>query len=177
MLAKSGTLARRTIAATPRPTQRASHTLAGRLAPIPAFATTRVMAAMMAPAALFRIVVCRPDSFPPLWKKAPHAMKAAQMANAPPSGPRKSHVAMAPNTPRLIAKAVFKDISPPLLHESGWTSALPADHRLYRAKACFWIIRFGFRTNHNRNKSHLESTFHIFAQISRACRRVFRETP
>src|SRR4029078_3715308 len=42
-------------------------------------------------------------------------MKAAQIASMPPSGPRKSHVATAPSTPRLIASAVLVDIPPPFL--------------------------------------------------------------
>jgi hypothetical protein len=68
-------------------------------------------------------------------------MKAAQIASMPPSGPRKSQVATAPRTPRLIAKAVFKDISPPF---AGWRAGgcprLPAVHRLYGAEAYFYAI-------------------------------------
>ena len=41
---------------------------------------------------------------------SPQAMKAAQIASIPPSGPRKSHVAMPPSTPTLIARAEFVDI-------------------------------------------------------------------
>src|SRR5512143_432815 len=72
---------------------------------------------MMAPAALQRVADCRPCSLPPQWKKQPQAMNAAQIASAPPSGPRKSQVAMAPRTPTLIASAVFEDISSPSLVE------------------------------------------------------------
>src|SRR5665809_103540 len=94
---------------------------------------------MTAPAAVPRIVDCRPPSLPPEWKKHPQAMKAAQMASAPPSGPRKSHVAMAPSTPRLIASAVFKDTSPPLLRERADAPLVPAVHRLDEQKPILFV--------------------------------------
>src|SRR5688572_32993662 len=119
MTAKSGTLARSTITATPTPTQIAGQTAAGRLAPMAAPAATSVIPAMIAPAALLRTADCRPCSLPPQWKKQPQAIKAAQIASAPPNGPRKSHVAMAPSTPTLIARAVFEDISPPFSARAG----------------------------------------------------------
>src|SRR5262245_1791228 len=118
------------MAATPTPTQRAAQTAVGRLAPNPAFAAMSVIPAMMAPAAVPRMVDCKPASLPPEWKKQAQAMKAAQMASAPPSGPRKSHVATAPKTPKLIARAVFEDISPPLLRGAGGCAEMPAVHRL-----------------------------------------------
>src|SRR6185312_4933936 len=112
--ANIGILASRTMAATPTPTQIPAQTGRPSLSAIPVLvATTRVIPAMMAPAALLRIDDCRPCSLPPQWKKQPQAMNSAQMASAPPSGPRKSHVAIAPRTPTLIARAVFEDILPP----------------------------------------------------------------
>src|ERR1700730_13003679 len=120
MAAKSGILARSTMAATPMPTQIAAQIGSPSLSARPVLvATIRVIPAITAPAALHRIADCRPCSLPPQWKKHPQAMKAAQMASAPPSGPRKSDVVTAPTRAQLIARAVFVDISPPLLRRAG----------------------------------------------------------
>ena len=106
------------MAATPTPTQIPAQIGRPSLSPIRSWvATKRVIPAMMAPATLPRMADCRPASLPPQWKKQPQAIKAAQIASMPPSGPRKSQVAMAPSTPTLIASAVFADISPPFLRK------------------------------------------------------------
>src|SRR5262245_42192646 len=132
MLLKAGTLARSTMAATPTPTQIAAQSATPSLSAMPVWvATQSVMPAMTAPAAVLRIADCSPCSLPPQWKKQPQAMNAAQIASAPPSGPRKSQVAMAPSTPTLIARAVFVDISPPLFGgRAGGCAGRPAVHRL-----------------------------------------------
>src|SRR3990172_1928569 len=119
MTEKTGTLASSTMAATPMPTQIAGQTAAGKLPPMAAPAASRVNPPITAPAALLRIADCRPCSLPPQWKKQPQAMNAAQIASAPPSGPRKRYVAIAPSTPTLIARAVFEDISPPFRARAG----------------------------------------------------------
>src|SRR3989337_3465638 len=120
MAAKSGILASSTMAATPMPTQIAAQIGSPSWSARPVLVTTiRVMPATMAPAALLRIADCKPCSLPPQWKKQPQAIKAAQIASAPPNGPRKSHVAIAPSTPTLIASAVFEDISPPYVARAG----------------------------------------------------------
>src|SRR6478672_13257948 len=101
-------------------------------------------------------------------------MKAAQMASMPPSGPRKSHVATAPSTPRLIASAVFKDISPPLL--VGERVDVPRRCRRstgsIERKPIFTPRRFGFRLNHSRSGAKIEHSFHNFAQIQNSQVRV-----
>src|SRR3989337_1017953 len=135
MAAKTGVLASSTMAATPTPTQIAAQIGNPRLSARPVLvATSRVMPAMTAPAALLRIADCRPASLPPQWKKQPQAMNAAQIASAPPSGPRKRYVAIAPSTPTLIARAVFEDISPPFRGRAGRCAEVPAIHRLNERK-------------------------------------------
>ena len=120
---------------------------------------TRVMPAMIAPAALLRIADCRPASLPPQWKKHPQAMKAAQIASIPPSGPRKSQVAIAPSTPTLIARAVFEDISPPFVEERADAPNVPAVHRLNERKLALLPGEFGFRLNNSRKLCHFEHQF------------------
>src|SRR5665811_2370231 len=116
MAAKIGMLAKSTITATPMPTQIPAQMGRPILSPIPVWvAAQRVIPAITAPAIFPRMADCRPVSLPPQWKKQPQAIKAAQMASMPPSGPRKSQVAMAPRTPTLIARAVFADIVPPFI--------------------------------------------------------------